>query len=101
VWSRRCGARLIWRVRHGAAYKQLPLVAKYLIDKRAKIEVWNQKNKIGWTPLRMAEGVVIETNLRSSAPMAAVLREAMTAAGVSTVVEPDILRAGHPVTVEK
>jgi len=86
---------------HGAAYKQVPLVAKFLIDKGAKVEVWNQKNKIGWTPLRMAEGVVIETNLRSSAPMAAVLREAMTAAGVSTVVEPDILRAGHPVTVEK
>jgi len=26
-----------------------------------------------------------------------VLRQAMSAAGVSTVVEPDIVRAGHPV----
>jgi uncharacterized protein len=80
---------------HAAAYKQAPSVAQYLIEKGAKIEVWNQKNKTGWTPLRIAEGVIIQTNTRSSPPMAAILREAMTKAGVSTVVEADIERAGH------
>jgi len=82
---------------HAAAYKQVPLVAKYLIDKGAKIEIWNQKNKTGWTPLRMADGVVIETTIRTSPAMSAMLRQVMSAAGVSTVVEPDIVRAGHPV----
>jgi uncharacterized protein len=82
---------------HGAAYKQLPLVAKYLIDHGAKIEIWNKKNKTGWTPLRMADGVVIDTTIRTSPAMSAMLREVMSKAGVSTVVEDDIVRAGHPV----
>jgi len=80
---------------HGAAYKQAPAVAQLLIDRGAKIEVWNQKNKTGWTPLRIAEGVVIATNFKNSPPTAAVLKEAMAKAGVSTVVEADIERAGH------
>jgi uncharacterized protein len=84
-------------VMHAAAYKQVPSVAQLMLDKGAKIEVWNQKNKIGWTPLRVADGVLLGTNIRSSPATAVVLRQVMTAAGVSTVVEPDILRAGHPV----
>jgi ankyrin repeat protein len=80
---------------HGAAYKQAPSAVKYLVDKGAKIEIWNQKNKTGWSPLRIADGVLIGTSIRGSAPTAAVLREIMSAAGVSTYVEPDIERAGH------
>ncbi|HEV2201182.1 MAG TPA: ankyrin repeat domain-containing protein [Bryobacteraceae bacterium] len=83
---------------HAATYKQVPGVAQYLIDKGAKIEIWNQKNKTGWTPLRIADGVIYGGgNFRISPPMAEVLRKNMSAAGVSTVVEPDIVRAGHPV----
>ena len=83
---------------HAAAYKEVPLVAQYLIDHGAKIEVWNTKDKTGWTPLRIAEGVVRGGGtVRPSPAMAAELRQAMSAAGVSTVVEPDIVRAGHPV----
>jgi ankyrin repeat protein len=80
---------------HGAAYKQAPLVAKFLAENGAKIEVWNQKNKTGWTPLRIAEGVIIGTNLKQSPATADALREVMAAAGVSTVVEADIERVGH------
>jgi len=83
---------------HATAYKQVPSVTQFLLDKGAKIEVWNQKNKTGWTPLRMADGVMFGgAAIRSSAEVAAILRQAMSAAGVSTVVEPDIVRAGHPV----
>src|SRR5215831_18956230 len=83
---------------HGAAYKQVPSVVQYLIDNGAKIEIWNQKNKTGWTPLRIADGVMYGgASIRSSPAVAAVLRQTMSAAGVSTVVEPDIVRAGHPV----
>jgi len=83
---------------HAAAYKEVPTVAQFLIEKGAKIELWNTKNKTGWTPLRIADGVVRGGGtIRSSPAVAAVLRQSMSAAGVSTVVEPDIVRAGHPV----
>ena len=81
-------------VMHGAAYKHLPSVARYLADNGAKIEVWNRNNQKGWTPLRIAAGVHRGMNLRSSAPTAAVLREVMTASGVSTVVEPEAIISG-------
>ena len=41
---------------HGAAYKNLPKVVQFLAAKGAKIDVWNRKNKYGWTPLTIAEG---------------------------------------------
>jgi ankyrin repeat protein len=82
---------------HAASYKQAASTVQFLIDKGAKIDVWNQKNKMGWTPLRIADGVLLGTSIRSSPETAAVLRQVMSAAGVSTVVEADIVRAGHPV----
>jgi ankyrin repeat protein len=41
---------------HGAAYKSFPKVVQLLADRGAKIDVWNTKNKHGWTPLLIAEG---------------------------------------------
>ena len=41
---------------HGAAYKNLPRVVHLLADSGADIEVWNQRNKYGWTPLTIARG---------------------------------------------
>lgn len=41
---------------HGAAYKNFPRVIELLAAKGAKIEIWNQKNKYGWTPLMIAQG---------------------------------------------
>jgi ankyrin repeat protein len=41
---------------HGAAYKNLPAAVEFLAAHGAKKEVWNQKNKHGWTPLIIAEG---------------------------------------------
>jgi len=79
---------------HGAAYKQVPSVAQYLLDHGAKIEVFNSKNTHGWTPLRIADGVHRGMNLRSSPETAAVLRKAMNAAGVSTVVDPEEVISG-------
>jgi len=80
---------------HAACYKQFPSVVQYLVDHGAKIEIWNQKNKTGWTPLRMAEGVVVGGNFRNAPQMSALLKEIMTKAGASTVVEADIERSGH------
>ncbi len=41
---------------HGAAYKSLPRMVKYLAEHGADIDIWNRKNKYGWTPLQIAEG---------------------------------------------
>lgn len=41
---------------HGAAYKNLPGAVEFLAAKGANIDVWNRKNKQGWTPLTIAEG---------------------------------------------
>jgi ankyrin repeat protein len=41
---------------HGAAYKSLPQMVQRLHDRGARIDVWNRKNKYGWTPLLIAEG---------------------------------------------
>src|SRR5262249_61903054 len=41
---------------HGAAYKNFPRVVQLLADNGATVEVWNRKNKYGWTPITIAEG---------------------------------------------
>lgn len=41
---------------HSAAYKNLPKVVEFLVEKGAKVDVWNQRNEYGWTPLLIAEG---------------------------------------------
>lgn len=67
---------------HGAAYKSLPKVVQFLADKGAKIEVWNKKNKYGWTPLSIAEGYRVG-NFKPSAETIAALHRVMLAAGIT------------------
>jgi ankyrin repeat protein len=43
-------------VMHGAAYLSRWQLVQLLADNGAKIDVWNQKNKLGWTPLMIAQG---------------------------------------------
>lgn len=43
-------------VMHGAGYKNIPAVVKYLHEAGADIRIWNTKNALGWTPLLIAEG---------------------------------------------
>ena len=74
---------------HGAAYKHAPRAVSLLHRHGAKLEIWNQKNALGWTPLRIATGVHRTMNLRSSPETAHELRKLMEAAGVSTYVEPE------------
>jgi ankyrin repeat protein len=81
-------------VMHGAAYKQMPSVVKYLGEHGAKVEVWNRKNSSGWTPLRIAVGVHRGMNFRFHEPTADALRELMVAARVSVEVEPEAVISG-------
>jgi ankyrin repeat protein len=67
---------------HGAAYKSLPKMVQLLADKGAKIEIWNQKNKHGWTPLLIAEGFR-PGNFKPSAETIAAIHKVMLAAGIT------------------
>jgi len=67
---------------HGAAYKNLPKVVQFLADKGAKVEIWNRKNKYGWTPLSIAEGHR-PGNFKPSAETVEALQRVILAAGVS------------------
>lgn len=67
---------------HGAAYQNRPKVVQLLAQRGANIEVWNRKNKWGWTPLLIAEGHRLG-NFRPSPETVAAIHQAMRAAGVT------------------
>lgn len=71
--------------------ENLPKVVQFLADKGAKIEIWNRKNKYGWTPLLIAEGHR-PGNFKPSFETIAALQHVMLAAGVapSTHAEPSV-----------
>ncbi len=41
---------------HGAALKNIPSMVYYLDELGSDINIWNTKNKDGWTPLLIAQG---------------------------------------------
>ena len=71
---------------HCAAYKNLPKVVEFLADNGAKIELWNQKNKYGWTPLTIARGYRFG-NFKPSPVTVAAVEGVMLAKGVSPPTE--------------
>jgi ankyrin repeat protein len=62
---------------HGAAYKHVPTVVRYLAEKGARQDVWNRPNSKGWTPLKITEGVQRGMNIVSSPATAAVIRQVL------------------------
>jgi len=72
---------------HGAAYKNLPKVVQFLADKGAKVGIWNQKNKYGWTPLLIAQGYR-PGNFKPSAETVEAIQRVMRAAGVTPPINP-------------
>ncbi|MDB4459240.1 ankyrin repeat domain-containing protein, partial [bacterium] len=66
---------------HGAAYKNLPSMAKYLNEAGADIKLWNTKNRIKRTPLLIAEGYR-PGNFKPSFETVAALSEVMLTNGV-------------------
>lgn len=66
---------------HGAAYASFPLMVDYLTKSGADINVWNRKNRYGWTPVLIAEGHRPGNFKPAHATLAAV-HKAMREAGV-------------------
>ena len=73
---------------HGAAYKQIPAAVRLLAERGAKVEIWNRKNRKGWTPLKITQGVHRGMNIQKSPATEAAVRDVMIAAGVEPVVPP-------------
>jgi ankyrin repeat protein len=68
---------------HGAAYRNHPKMVQFLAERGAKVAVWNRPNKIGLTPLVIAEGHRPGLNFRPSPPTVAAFHRVMLAAGVT------------------
>lgn len=66
---------------HAAAYKNLPKVISFLASRGADVEVWNQPNKHGWTPLLIAEGFR-PGNFKPSFETIDSIHQALLAAGI-------------------
>ena len=66
---------------HGAAYKHLPAVVTFLAEAGADINVWNQPNARGWTPLDVVD-VHLELNRQASPETGDAILKVMEAAGV-------------------
>jgi ankyrin repeat protein len=81
-------------VMHGAAYKNLPAVVEFLAKKGAKPEIWNRKNKHGWTPLTIAEGYRFG-NYKPSPVTVAAFQKVMAAAGIAVAAEAKPVGAGR------
>jgi uncharacterized protein len=64
---------------HGAAYKFAPSVVQLLVASGARMDIWNRKNKKGWTPLNIAEGIQRGMNIVGNPATADAIRQAMSA----------------------
>lgn len=67
---------------HGAAYKHVPSVVRFLAESGAKVEVWNHGNANAHTPLSITQGVQSSMSIIRSAVTEAAIREVMRSAGV-------------------
>ena len=67
---------------HCAAYKSAPKIIEFLAERGADLEVWNQRNQHGWTPLVIAQGFR-PGNYKPSPPTIAALERVLRAAGVT------------------
>jgi ankyrin repeat protein len=66
---------------HGAAYQSRANVVRVLADHGADINVWNKKNKWGWTPLMIAEGLFYANSFKRHPETAALLRRLLEQRG--------------------
>jgi len=65
---------------HGAAYQSRSKLVQLLAERGADVNVWNRKNKAGWTPLMIAQGHR-PGNFRPAPETIAAIETIMRAAG--------------------
>ena len=64
---------------HGAVVSGQISIVKFLIDHGAQVDV---KNRLGWTPLMLAEGIFVSNTKKEFPAIAKLLREEMATRGV-------------------
>jgi len=64
---------------HGAVVSGQPSIVQYLVDHGAQVDA---KNRLGWTPLMVAEGVFVTNTKKTFEPAAEILRKAMKERGI-------------------
>ena len=74
-------------IMHAAAYKQAPTLVALLAEKGADINIWNRKNKKGWTPLLISQGFR-HGNFKPSDQTIAAISKVMLAEGVTPTPSP-------------
>jgi ankyrin repeat protein len=62
---------------HGAAAKHAPSVVLFLADAGARVERFNHKNKEGYTPLEITQGVARSMSIIRSAPTEVAVKQVM------------------------
>jgi ankyrin repeat protein len=62
---------------HGAAAKHVPSVVRFLASAGAKMEIYNRKNKEGYTALEITQGVHRSMSIVASRPTEAAMKEVM------------------------
>jgi uncharacterized protein len=67
---------------HGAAYQSRAKLVELLAERGAAVDAWNRKNKLGWTPLMIAQGHR-PGNFRPAPDTIAAIERVMRAEGVS------------------
>ncbi|MEE2778072.1 MAG: ankyrin repeat domain-containing protein [Acidobacteriota bacterium] len=85
---------------HGAAYKNLPAAVEFLAANGADIEVWNQPNYYGWTPLTIARGYRVG-NFKPSAVTVAAVSAVMEAEGVRIPTLEEVNPKGYDVHAKR
>jgi ankyrin repeat protein len=70
---------------HGAATRGANAIVRYLVEKGGRLDV---KNKRGWLPLTIAEGVMIGGTLKRQPETAALLRQLMKDAQIQVSPQP-------------
>lgn len=81
---------------HGAAYKNLPEVVALLAASGADIDIWNQQNAMGWTPLTIARGYRVG-NFKPSPVTVVAIEQAMEVLGVTPLTEEEEAARGFDV----
>jgi ankyrin repeat protein len=73
---------------HGAAYKHLPLVARFLGEAGARSEIWNRPNRDGFTPLQIAAGIQRGMNFVFSLETEAAIRKLLGGSAATVSARP-------------
>jgi ankyrin repeat protein len=80
---------------HGAAYRNWPEMVNWLTKHGAEIELWNRKNRRGWTPLLIAQGFR-PGNFKPSAVTVDAIKRTMRDAGVEIPPDPPLPTTDKP-----